>query len=366
MANLKTGVLTFHRCINYGSYWQARCLAEGLQSRGHSSTILDHYSRRVNFAEWKCALQPVLPTPVPKSDHALYRKKVERFFEIFDTLPLSSPFDLDNPEEMEHYDVVVVGSDEVWNLNHPWYGRHPFFYGEKVKADHLISYAASYGNYPADEGLGAEWVEKLRNFECISVRDENSRTIVKNALGFQPAIVLDPCLQFDIKPEARESRIWDKKYIAVYGHNFSGSYVSKVRQYAKRAGLPLISIGYRNDWADIQWITADPHEFAHFIARSEAVATNFFHGCVFAIRNNKPFAAETTSYRNFKVQGLLSTLGAQKHLVREDTADSSLHSLLSNPLENTVSEQLDKHRRTSNDFLDKALLLKKAAHEPVA
>ena len=20
------GVLTFHRCINYGSYWQARCL----------------------------------------------------------------------------------------------------------------------------------------------------------------------------------------------------------------------------------------------------------------------------------------------------------------------------------------------------
>ncbi len=28
---LRVGVLTFHRCINYGSYWQARCLVEGLR-----------------------------------------------------------------------------------------------------------------------------------------------------------------------------------------------------------------------------------------------------------------------------------------------------------------------------------------------
>ena len=32
---MKVGVLTFHRCINFGSYWQARCLVEGLRSRGH-------------------------------------------------------------------------------------------------------------------------------------------------------------------------------------------------------------------------------------------------------------------------------------------------------------------------------------------
>src|SRR5437867_7124074 len=48
----KVGVLTFHHCINYGSYWQARCLVEGLRARGHDAVILDHRSRRADAAEW--------------------------------------------------------------------------------------------------------------------------------------------------------------------------------------------------------------------------------------------------------------------------------------------------------------------------
>ena len=94
---LKIGVLTFHRCINYGSYWQARCLVEGLQARGHNAVLLDHHSRKVNLAEWKCAYRPVLPTDVPPSDYPLYRQKITRFFRAFETLPLSSPFPLDRP-----------------------------------------------------------------------------------------------------------------------------------------------------------------------------------------------------------------------------------------------------------------------------
>ena len=63
MAPGKIGVLTFHRCINYGSYWQARCLVEGLRAAGHDAILLDHVSERVNRAEWRCALSPHLPAP---------------------------------------------------------------------------------------------------------------------------------------------------------------------------------------------------------------------------------------------------------------------------------------------------------------
>jgi hypothetical protein len=34
---LKVRILTFHKCINYGSYWQARCRVEVLRARGHHS-----------------------------------------------------------------------------------------------------------------------------------------------------------------------------------------------------------------------------------------------------------------------------------------------------------------------------------------
>jgi hypothetical protein len=355
MSVLKIGVLTFHRCINYGSYWQARCLAEGLQARGHQAVILDHQSRRVNLAEWKCALQPVLPTAVPKEDHPLYRKKTERFFQLFEGLPLSPRFALDEPSGMEDYDVVVVGSDEVWNLTHPWYGGCPLFYGDGIKAGRIISYAASFGNYPASCGLGKEWADKLRNFSAISVRDANAQQIVQNALGFNPPLVLDPCLQFDLNPDERNHAFLESPYVAVYGHNFTASFISQIKKWAAEKKLPLISIGYRNDWADAQWIGADPHDFAHFISQSEAVATNFFHGCVFALRNAKPFVCETTPYRTIKVQGLMEKIGGLHHLVTESTPAEIYNKQLSEPVKEEILQNILHLRQSSNAYLDGAL-----------
>lgn len=355
MDRLKIGILTFHRCINYGSYWQARALTEGLQQRGHQVEILDHQSGRVNFAEWKCALQPVLPTPVPVTDRPYYREKTEKFFHLFDKLSLSKPFPLDDPSQMDEYDVVVVGSDEVWNLTHPWYSHCPLFYGEGLKAKRLISYAASFGNYPASWGINPEWAKKLYNFEKISVRDENSLDIVKNALGFEPDLVLDPCLQFPIHAEKWDLSRFEDPYVAVYGHNFSAYYSEKVRDWADSRGIRLISIGYRNDWADEQWLTADPHDFANFIAGAEAVVTNFFHGCVFALNNSKPFVCETSSYRSIKVQGLLQTVGGEKHLVDEGTPVEIYNLRLTEALDSQISERITALRKASDSFIDRAL-----------
>jgi hypothetical protein len=355
MSVLKIGVLTFHRCINYGSYWQARCLAEGLLTKGHNAAILDHYSIPINLAEWKCAYRPVLPTQVPKSDHPHYREKIKKFFKAFDRLPLSPRFHIERPDEMEYYDVVVVGSDEVWNLFHPWYGKNPLFYGEGIRAQRLVSYAASFGNYPASWGINTTWSERLQNFEEISVRDENSYLIVKNAIGIEPEIVLDPCLQFSIDPEECYSDYWQKPYIAVYGHNFSGNFIYAIRKWADHKQLPLISIGYRNDWADQQWLTADPHDFAHFMARSEAVATNFFQGCVFALRNNKPFVCESSHYRSYKVQGFMNKIGGQEHLLFEDSPYADFDLKLNEPIDSRIIDNINRLRQTSDEYLDRAL-----------
>ncbi|MBE7171326.1 MAG: polysaccharide pyruvyl transferase family protein [Williamsia sp.] len=358
MSRLNIGVLTFHRCINYGSYWQARCLAEGLQARGHQAVLLDHDLPRVNIAEWKCAFQPVLPTHVPRSDYPLYRKKIEGFFRAFELMPLSPRFHLEDLSGMESYDTVVVGSDEVWNLHHPWFGRSPLFWGDGIQAHSLISYAASFGNYNAAWGLEPGWAEKLQNFDMISVRDENSRLIIKGALHFEPELVLDPCLQFTPRPEHRDHHLMDKPYVAVYGHNFSAAFADKIRRFAAQQNLPLVSIGYRNDWADKQWITADPHDFAHFIARSQAVATNFFHGCVFALRNAKPFVCESSPYRSIKVQALMATVGGEQHLLTPDASDSAYHALLSQPIDPIIPANIERLREVSNAYLDDALVIK--------
>ena len=356
-ARLKVGVLTFHRCINYGSYWQARCLAEGLQARGHQVEILDHDSARVNRVEWQCALQPTLPTAGPPADRPLYRQKVLKFWELFRTLPLSARFPLDEPAAMPAYDVVVVGSDEVWNLAHPWFGHCPLFYGEGVRAPRLVSYAASFGNHDAALGLDPAWAAKLRRFDAISVRDANSQTLVEQALGCRPELVLDPCLQFAVVPDPRPDERLARPYVAVYGHNFTAAFAREIRRWADARGLPLVSIGYRNDWADEQWLTADPHDFAHFMARAEAVATNFFHGCVFALRNARPLACEITPYRRFKLQGLMAKLGAESHLLPEGAPAAAYAACLNVPLDPAITQRIEQLRQTSNAYLDQVLTL---------
>ena len=191
----RVGVLTFHRCVNYGSYWQARCLVEGLRARGHDAVLLDHRSRPATWAEWRCAFQPTLPLKSRRSDYRHYGAKARRVLAAVDRLPRSAPFALEAPPRVDQ-DVIVVGSDEVWNLAHPWYGGQGLFFGDGLEDRRVVSYAASFGNYDAGAGLEPRWAGRLASFDAISVRDENSRRLVRGALGCDPQMVLDPVLQF--------------------------------------------------------------------------------------------------------------------------------------------------------------------------
>lgn len=352
----RVGVLTFHRCINYGSYWQARCLALGLSGMGFGAALLDHRSRRIDRSEWRCALRPQGRGDTPSRDRRSYAAKTRRFMAAFDRLPLSARFDLDDPSGLDGYDAIVVGSDEVWNLRHPWYGGSPLFYGDSLPAPRLISYAASFGNHDAAAGLDAVWRDRLRRFHAISVRDDNSAAIVRAGLGREPALVLDPCLQFPPSPQPCADQP-PEPYIAVYGHGFPGWYGQAVRDAAAALGCRLVSIGYRNDWADEQRIEAGPEDFAALIAGAAAVATNFFHGCVFALLNRKPFACVSSEYRSNKVRDLTALIGAQRHLLHEADAEAGgrVRALLAAPLDAGIFRRIEALRQSSAAYLAAAL-----------
>ena len=348
----KVGVLTFHRCINYGCYWQARCLSKALQGRGFDVALLDHRARRVDIAEWRCAFRPQLPHAPNPADYPALRRKIEAFHDAFEQLPLSPSFDLDQPENVEEHDAVVVGSDEVWNLSHPWYGKKTLFWGDHIRAKKLISYAASFGNQTHD--IDEFWADKLRRFDAMSVRDANSQRIIERALGFAPPLVLDPALQWQITPEGEE-RGPDAPFVAVYGHDFSPQFAAHARRYAQAQGLPLVSIGYRNGWAHQQWLDAGPHDFARFISRAQGVVTNFFHGCVFALANSKPFATEVSDYRAVKISNLMQTVGAERHLTDAQTSEDAFDALLGEPLNARIGARLGELRKFSERYLDEAL-----------
>jgi hypothetical protein len=182
------------------------------------------------------------------------------------------------------------------------------------------------------------------------VRDENSRQLLHGSIGSEPPLVLDPCLQFPPQVEASEGE--QPPFAAVYGHTFPRGFAAAARDWANRRGLRLVSVGYRNDWADEQRLDAGPLEFAGLIARASSVVTNFFHGCVFALLNDKPFACATSPYRLNKVRDLTQSLGAQHHLLRDG---HGIDAVLDTPLSETIQRRLDHLREASSDYLQSVL-----------
>ncbi len=350
----RVGVLTFHRCFNYGSYWQARCLVEGLAAAGYPVELLDHDSAEVSRAEARCLMQPALPERSARGDFPAYKAKARRFAEAFAALPMSRPFPLDAPASAGRYDAVVVGSDEVWNFEHPWYGGKPIFFGDGLKAGRLVSYAASFGNHDAIGGIDRWWSGRLAAFDALSVRDANSQRIVAEALGREPPLVLDPCLQFpEVIPRAPADT--EEPYLLIYGHGFPAWLQAALHRWSRRTGVRLLSVGYRNAWADAHAIAAGPLDFARLMAGAAAVATNFFHGCVFALVNDKPLVTAPTSYRFNKIRDLAAALAFADRIVDEDAPQRQLDALLDTPPGPHVAERLTALRRQSADYLRAAL-----------
>jgi hypothetical protein len=350
----KVGVLTFHKCINYGSYWQARCLAEGLPSRGLEVTLLDYQSKAADLAELRCAFQPRLPERSSRPEMRRYAAKIRKFAAAIAALPLSRGFPLASPDALPPLDTLVVGSDEVWNLAHPWYGGEKLFYGVGVRSPRLVSYAASFGSYSCHWGIHDYWAKQLTRFDSISVRDENSYWLIHGSTGTEPQLVLDPCLQF---PEAisRAGTLDSRPYLLVYGHGFPDALKAAARTFADKYRLRLVSIGYRNGFADEQLLDAGPIEFARTMAGARAVVTNFFHGCVFSLVNSKPFATAVSDYRSNKIRDLMNMLGLGGRIVDSGCSKRRVADLLSSPPPASAGDRLAELRVRSDRFLNAAL-----------
>jgi Polysaccharide pyruvyl transferase len=352
-ASKKIGVLTFHKCVNYGSYWQARCLVEALRARGHQAELLDHDCPCVRRAEARCALQPKLPERTPRHELKSYAAKTRRFGEAIAALPLSRRFSLHEPDETDEYDAIIVGSDEVWNFRHPWYGSKPLFFGDGLKAKRLIAYGASFGNHSAWDGIDPGWARKLDRFSALSVRDTNSWHLVHGGTGRDADLVIDPCLLFP--DAARLEPASSARYALIYGFGFPRWLTPLIRRWSTRTGIRLVSVGYSNCFAHEQRIAEGPIEFARLVGGASAVITNFFHGCVFALLHGKPWATVPSDYRAIKIPDLAARLGARHRILDERTSDGAFAELLGTPMPPRDEARITELRARSGSYLDAAL-----------
>jgi len=275
---MKVGILTFHHATNYGAVWQCLSLSQAVRSLGHDVEVIGfrHPLAEKNYRDH-----------LLRSRHAPFNllKAWRLSRDLRQGTKLSStchnPGDLRNVAS--RYDAVIVGSDEVWNIE-GMRGWTPAYFLDFVP-DHVrkISYAASTGHKISATKHAAELKRLLARFDAISVRDATSADVVEGWTSNRPQVVVDPTL---LPSHQLLEPTWD--HVALYG-GLARSSKQWLRRVASKRGIQVISVGFSNRVGGRIRIQADLEEWLQTIGSARLVITTTFHGVMAAITQRRPF-----------------------------------------------------------------------------
>lgn len=249
--------------------------------------------------------------------------------------------------ENREYDVVVVGSDEVWNLDSRSFTHYPQYFAKKLTAKNIIAYAPSAGNINMKTVL-ANGLD-FAGFHHLSARDRNTLRIVSEVDGRTPAIVCDPTLLME-SFEPYLQPVEEKNYILIYSYGASNGEIRQIKQFAKQNRKKLVSVGTYNAWCDKN-IVVDPFGFLSWLKQADMVITTTFHGAVLAVKMHKQMAVYGRTSE--KINGFLEQMGLEN---RNASKVKSLEAVFADPMNYPqIETELESLRQDSLRYLKEAL-----------
>ncbi|MBR3640471.1 MAG: polysaccharide pyruvyl transferase family protein [Oscillibacter sp.] len=364
---MNAGLVTFYHIHHYGALLQAAATVRAVRALGHKCALVNYYVRQDNDLFRRSAAPADLAANAHTALHYRVLSLRAQRFEAFAAanLPRTPRRYLSLDElraEPLSYDVILAGSDQIWNPKIFPDGRFdPVFFGA-FSAVRKIAYAPSFGVPSLPEGMEAELKTYLADFTHLSVREAQGRAILQK-IGRDAPVVLDPTLLLTAQEwDAMASRASDLPqggYLLCYCVSDPAALTPYVRALAEKTGLPVVQLcGTRRKVVPgaKQIFSAGPAEFLTLFSRAEYVVTNSFHGTVFAVQYEKPFftavsPAETAAPERSRTYSLLSSLGIAERIV--GTGESA--SLDEEVDWAAVRDRLTAQRRASMAYLKAAL-----------
>ena len=319
----KVGILTFHRANNYGAVLQCYALQETVKALGYNVEIINYkqpYIETVYKPIKKKELLNVLKRPrwyygfffkiLPKRIQTYIKYKSFRKLH----LKTGEAFDK-NKSILCQYDTIIIGSDQVWGL-HCTNGIDEIYFAEfPNKVNKVLGYGIS-GNIDSLKEIGTENLTRYyHNFNSISFREDSFQTYIKEHIGVESEVVIDPTMLLEKeKWECITNKVKEKgDYILTYFLQEVKN-ISKLNEdlkhFAKKEKCKLINIFD---------VAHSPTEFLGWIKNSKYIFTTSFHATVFSIIFNKDvYALRTHNGHDARYINLLSKLDISDRTIEVD------------------------------------------------
>lgn len=317
----KIGIMSMQRIVNYGSYLQAYALKNTIESLGYRNVVfVDYeYEREMVSNKKTYVLGKIIQY---KSPFAFLKKVIHKKDFNKKYTKYLKQIGVGEKNYCRDIDTLVIGSDEVFNCLQPYpvgYSRNLFGYGFEDKR--VISYAASFGHTKLgqliDYGIDKEIGKMLSRFTAISVRDDNSKNIIKSLIGDDPMVNLDPVLIGDYG-DAFEHSVPYENYIIVYAYSGRLTKIEEkaIRRFAKEKGKKVLSLGFYQRCADENLIV-EPLDVLAYFKNADYVITDTFHGSVFSIKANTKFCTIIRDSNRNKLTSLLKKTKCEKQIAND-------------------------------------------------
>lgn len=330
----RIGIITYHRAINYGAILQAYALQRKIRELGFESVILDyrsdylekrHRKRKMKYCKtFKDVLRYLLLSKNYNIKHDKFRKFMAQYLKL--SAPLYNLNDLERIEE--DFDKIITGSDQVWNykLNNMDEAYFLNFVKDKSKK---TSYAASFGINKIPREYRKRYIELLRDFDSILIREKQGAQIINDLLNKEAKVVLDPTLLISkeewFKLSCRMPSV-NYKYILVYAFGNSENIINLAKNISKKTGYKIVQITttYKKG-VKIKYAKAvGPAEFLYLFKNANYIITNSFHGTAFAINFNKEFFTELlpkSMGTNSRIEDILHLFKLEDRIISSSNID---------------------------------------------
>lgn len=364
---MKIGILTFVRVESFGAVMQCYALSHYISTLGHDVEVIDYplipAGRKKLYVYKFYSLFSVLKSIGIKG----ICQKVRRIWmktnnvEHLDKSNITVKFydkhirhsrmivsEADLTEYCKKYDVVIVGSDQVWN--YVMSSRVDIYLLSFLnKSQKRIAYAASFGVTSIPFFYKHNYKCYLSLFDFLSLREQKGCNLVKHLINKESVQVLDPTLLLNAEQmDAVSIECPDipQQYVLVYDL-LGSSYLMQYAYFISRSkNIPIINVkGYNVG----QIIT--------LFKNASYVVTSSFHGTAFSIIFRKHFVSICRKGRltNSRIEDLLKLLCLEKSLLYEKTERGIKFEMITVAYNNEFNEAFQNALILSKKFINNAL-----------
>lgn len=366
----KLGVVSYNiHCnfTNYGSALQSWALCQVIGRLGYSPVLMDYCP---DVLRDKNPLDPFrhmwdkdeesrrmceLTMPAIRENYWKFDKFYREKFNLSKGAYTSDDFN--DCVKQENLDGFVCGSDTIFCIDE-FHGFEDGYYANySCMRNNSVAYAASFGDSHFRDSDYDILNKRLLNFKSIGLRENWMVPYVRSHVQVPVERVIDPTLLLtsdDYNTIAtNDASANEGEYLLIYTRRYNPELEKFAIEYAREKNLKVVEISLRatnRDRGHRMRYDAGVEEFLSLVRNASMVATNSFHGLIFAVQYSRPFVVFSREQGNSKISEVLDLFGLNSRLMTTSAQNSDA------PIDyENVHARIRKARRQSLDFLQESL-----------